>query len=80
MDDPELTDFENYPADMWMAPGSQAPNRQALGTWGAWCNAWGKKKYGSTALPRASQLPRGPRRLDEHLRIRGFSDTEGWGW
>ncbi|RMG42539.1 MAG: transketolase [Acidobacteria bacterium] len=44
--DPRLTDYENYPSDMWFPPGSQVPNRKALAKWGSWVNSWAKKEYG----------------------------------
>ena len=76
--DPELTDFENYPADMWLAPGSQAPNRQALGTWGAWCNTWGKKKYGRPLFLALSADLADSTNISGFAK--GFGDVEGWGW
>lgn len=44
--DPRLFDFKNYPQDLFVAPGTQAPNRAALAKWGAWVNAFGYKEYG----------------------------------
>ncbi|MCL4535897.1 MAG: transketolase [Bacteroidetes bacterium] len=43
--DPRVYDFEHYPAEMFVKPGSMAPNRAALAKWGAWVNAFGKKEY-----------------------------------
>ncbi len=43
--DPELTDFRNYPDAMWARPGEKTPNRAALAKWGAWVNTWARKKY-----------------------------------
>lgn len=76
--DPELTDFERYPEGMWLAPGTQAPNRQALGTWGAWCNSWGRAKYGRPLFLALSAD------LADSTNIagfaKGFGDAKGWGW
>ncbi|MBN2056327.1 transketolase, partial [bacterium] len=44
--DPELYDYEKYPAGMWAQPGEKQPNRAALGRWGAYVNTWAKRKYG----------------------------------
>lgn len=44
--DPRLYDFRNYPADMYVKPGTSTPNRAALAKWGAWANAFGAKEYG----------------------------------
>jgi transketolase len=44
--DERLTDFAGYPPEMWVPAGKQAPNRQALATWGSWVNSFVKKEYG----------------------------------
>jgi len=44
--DPRISDFESYPPEMWLKPGTKAPNRQALATWGSWINAFARKEYG----------------------------------
>lgn len=76
--DPELTDFERYPTEMWAKPGEKKPNRAALGIWGAWCNAWGREKYGRPLfLAMAADLA-------DSTNISGFAkdfgDKKGWGW
>ncbi len=75
--DPELTDFRNYPPEVWIKPGEQAPNRKALALWGAWVNAWGKKKYGRPLFIAMSAD------LADSTNISGFAkafgDFEGWG-
>jgi transketolase len=43
--DERLYDFKNYPADLYVAPGTKVANRAALAKWGAWVNAFGKKHY-----------------------------------
>jgi transketolase len=44
--DPVLTDYENYPKELFAEPGSTQPNRGALSKWGAWVNAYCVKNYG----------------------------------
>ena len=44
-EDPSLTDFENYPEEMYLKPGEIGPNRAGLSKWGAYVNALSKKKY-----------------------------------
>ncbi len=78
MDDPELSDFEKYPADMYAAPGSQEPNRAALSKWGAWVNAWSHKKYDRPLFVVMSAD------LADSTNISGFAkksgDFDGYGW
>ena len=76
-DDPELYDFENYPADVYAAPGEKKPNRAGLGQWGAYINAWCKKKYGRPLYLVCSAD------LADSTNISGFAkgygEFEGWG-
>lgn len=44
--DPALTDYENYPTDLFAAPGEKAPNRAGFAKFGAWINAYTYQKYG----------------------------------
>ncbi len=44
--DPRIFDYKNYPDEMFVKPGTMAPNRAGLSKWGAWVNAFGKKEYG----------------------------------
>ncbi len=37
--DPRITDYHRYPADLFVTPGTEAANRQALQKWGAYVNA-----------------------------------------
>ena len=44
--DPALYDYEHYPADLFVAPGTKVANRAALAKFGAWINAYTHKHYG----------------------------------
>ncbi|MBI2455286.1 MAG: transketolase [candidate division NC10 bacterium] len=44
--DGRLYDYRNYPADIYVKPGTSTANRAALAKWGAWVNAFGAKEYG----------------------------------
>ena len=76
--DPRLTDYRNYPDDMWAKPGSQVANRAALARWGAWVNTFGAKEYGRPLFLAASAD------LAESTNIagfaRGYGDFPGYGW
>jgi transketolase len=43
--DERIYDYENYPADLYVAPGTRVANRAALAKWGAWINTFGKENY-----------------------------------
>ena len=76
-EDDRLYDFRNYPATMWAAPGSKAPNRAALAKWGSWANAWAKQEYGRPIFAALSAD------LAESTSIAGFAhdfgEMKGWG-
>jgi transketolase len=76
--DPRLTDALAYPAVMFKVPGERAPNRAALGSWGAWVNAIAKQDYGRPLFVVASAD------LAESTNIAGFGkdfgDLPGFGW
>jgi transketolase len=76
--DPAITDFRAYPAELYKAPGEQAPNRAALGTWGAYVNAHAKAAYGRPLFVVCSAD------LAESTNIAGFGrdfgDLPGFGW
>jgi transketolase len=76
--DPRLTDARAYPAAVFKAPGERAPNRAALGTWGAWANSLAKQDYGRPLFVVASAD------LAESTNISGFGkdfgDAPGFGW
>jgi transketolase len=76
--DPELYDFRRYPAELYAAPGAKEPNRAALGKWGAWVNAWSRRKYGRPLFLAMSAD------LADSTNISGFAkgsgDFQGYGW
>ena len=76
--DPRLYDFENYPEDMYAAPGSSMANRNALAKWGAWVNAFGAQEYGRPLFLACSAD------LAGSTNISGFAseygDFKGYGW
>jgi transketolase len=77
-DDPRFSDAQSYPAALFKAPGERAPNRAALGTWGAWVNSVAKRDYGRPLFVVASAD------LAESTNIAGFAkdfgDDPGFGW
>ena len=76
--DERLYDYENYPPQMYLAPGTKAPNRAGLAAWGAWVNAFGAEHYGRPLFIAMSAD------LAESTNIAGFAkkwgDFPGWGW
>jgi transketolase len=76
--DHRIFEFENYPAEMWRAPGEMQPNRAGLGTWGAYVNAIAKRDYGRPLFTACSAD------LAESTNIAGFAkpfgDLPGFGW
>jgi transketolase len=77
-EDARLYDFRNYPADLYVAPGSSAANRAAFAKWGAWANAFGAREYGRPLFLVASAD------LSGSTNISGFAerygDFPGYGW
>jgi transketolase len=75
--DPVVADYLNYPAEMFAKPGEKAPNRAGLAKFGAWVNAYTKKKYGRPLFIAMSAD------LADSTNISGFSkkwqDFEGFG-
>jgi len=75
--DPRLWDFKNYPEDMFVKPGTSAPNRAGLAKWGAWVNSFGRKEYGRPLFIGMSAD------LAESTNISGFANgfggEKGWG-
>ncbi len=77
-DDKRLYDYENYPSDLYEAPGIQIANRAALGKWGSWVNAFGANNYGRPLFLACSAD------LAGSTNIAGFAgkygDFPGYGW
>ena len=77
-EDERLYDYRNYPADIYVKPGTSIPNRAALAKWGAWVNAFGAKYYDRPLFLAASAD------LAESTNIVGFAqgygDFPGYGW
>ena len=78
VEDRRLYDYRAYPPQIWKQPGEKAPNRAALGAWGAWVNSFAKAEYGRPLFIAASAD------LAESTNLagfgKGFGDLEGWGW
>ncbi|NOY78478.1 MAG: transketolase [Calditrichaeota bacterium] len=76
--DPVLYDYKNYPAEIYLPPGSKVPNRKGLAAWGAWINSYAHKKWGRPLFIAASAD------LADSTNISGFGkkwgDFEGFGW
>jgi transketolase len=76
--DPRILDASKYPDSMWKKPGEKAPNRAALGAWGAYVNSLALRDYGRPLFIAASAD------LAESTNIAGFaksfSDLPGTGW
>ena len=78
VEDRRIYDYRAYPPQIWKQPGEKAPNRAALGAWGAWVNSFAKAEYGRPLFIAASAD------LAESTNLagfgKGFGDLEGWGW
>jgi transketolase len=78
LNDNELYDFENYPAEMYAKPGEKLPNRAALAKFGAWVNTWSRKKYDRPLFLAMSAD------LADSTNISGFAKDfggiDGFGW
>lgn len=44
-DDPQFWDATTYPESLWAKPGESKANRAAMGAWGSYINALGRKQY-----------------------------------
>jgi transketolase len=75
--DKRLWDFKSYPKELFVAPGSNVPNRAALAKWGAWANSFGRRYYNRPLFIAMSAD------LAESTNIAGFAagfgEEEGWG-
>jgi len=76
--DSALTDPERLPADLFIEPGSMAPNRKGFANFGAYANARGHDKFGRPLFLVCSAD------LAESTNIAGFGkawgDFGGYGW
>lgn len=45
LNDPALTDFAQYPKELFANPGAKEPNRAAFAKWGSWVNSYCRKYY-----------------------------------
>jgi transketolase len=77
-EDKRLYDYRGYPQDLYLPPGSSAPNRAALARWGAWVNSFGAREYGRPLFLASSAD------LAESTNIAGFAKGDGgfagYGW
>lgn len=78
LDDPALTDPAALPGELFLAPGSRAPNRKGFANFGAYANAVGREGYGRPLfLACAADLA-------ESTNIAGFgkdwAGSPGYGW
>ena len=77
-EDKRLYDYRDYPAELYLSPGSSAPNRAALARWSAWVNSFGSKEYGRPLFIASSAD------LADSTNIagfaKGFGDVAGYGW
>lgn len=76
-EDGRFWDYQNYPADMYVKPGTNIANRAALAKWGAWVNSLGKAEFGRPLFLAMSAD------LSESTNIAGFAEgygeMKGWG-
>ncbi len=75
---PALTDYRNYPAELYRKPGDKQPNRAAFGAWASWVNATAQRDYGRPLFIAASAD------LADSTALAGFArdfgDLPGTGW
>lgn len=76
--DERLYDYRGYPAELYLPPGSKAPNRAALGKWGAWVNAFGARHYNRPLFIACSADLAGSTNISGFAEA--FGDFPGWGW
>ncbi len=76
--DRRLFDVSSYPSSLWKKPGEKAPNRAALGAWGAYVNSLAVREHGRPLFVAASAD------LAESTNIAGFGKSfdgmDGTGW
>lgn len=73
-----LFDYENYPEDLYAAPGTKISNRNAFSTWGAWVNAKHAAEFDRPLFIGASAD------LTDSTGVKGFGSAygvfPGYGW
>ncbi len=78
LSDRRILDYERYPAELFKRPGEKAPNRAALGAWGAYVNSLARRDYGRPLFVACSAD------LAESTNLAGFAagfgDQPGFGW
>ncbi len=76
--DARLTDFRNYPPELYRKPGDKLANRTAFGAWSSWVNAVARQDYGRPLFIAASAD------LADSTNLAGFGrdfgDMPGYGW
>jgi transketolase len=75
--DPVLYDYERYPADVYVAPGTKVANRAALAKFGAWINAYCHEHYGRPLFLAASADLAGSTNIAGFGH--GYGDFQGYG-
>lgn len=75
--DPVLYDYERYPADVYVAPGTKVANRAALAKFGAWINAYCHEHYGRPLFLAASADLAGSTNIAGFGQ--GYGDFQGYG-
>jgi len=78
LDDPALTDPSALPEELFLSPGTKAPNRKGLSSFGAYANALGRESYGRPLFVVCAAD------LAESTNIAGFGkdwgSSPGYGW
>ena len=76
-EDQRFWDYQQYPENLFVKPGTTIANRAALAKWGAYVNSLGKQEYGRPLFIAMSAD------LSESTNIAGFAegygDMPGWG-
>jgi len=75
--DPRITDYESYPAELFVKPGEQAANRVALRAWGAYVNKIAAEVSGRPLFVVSSADLAGSTNIAGFAE--GFGDFEGFG-
>ena len=76
--DERLYDYRNYPAGLYVKPGTSVANRAALAKWGGWVNAFGAQEYGRPLVLACSADLAGSTNVSGFAK--GYGDFPGYGW